>query len=73
MNTEIIANAKEKSLIILDELRKKMHQTFPLECGQYQNICVYACGSLGRLEMTENSSLSIQSSITPVFSRHIAY
>lgn len=59
MNTEIIANAKEKSLIILDELRKKMHQTFPLECGQYQNICVYACGSLGRLEMTENSDLDL--------------
>ena len=40
-------NAREKSLDILGEIREKMFQTFPLEDERYDNICVYACGSLG--------------------------
>lgn len=59
MNSGIMASTREKSLNILDEIRKRMHQTFPLEDDRYQNICVYACGSLGRLEMTQNSDLDL--------------
>lgn len=59
MNSEIIANAREESLNLLAEIREKMHQTFPLDDERYKNICVYACGSLGRLEMTQNSDLDL--------------
>ncbi len=59
MNREIIENTKAKSLNILDEIRRKMCQKFPIEDERYENICVYACGSLGRLEMTKNSDLDL--------------
>lgn len=59
MNKTIMQNAREKSLDILGEIREKMFKTFPLEDERYKNICVYACGSLGRLEMTQNSDLDL--------------
>lgn len=59
MDKTIMQNAREKSLNILDEIREKMLQSFPLEEERYQNICVYACGSLGRLEVTQNSDLDL--------------
>lgn len=59
MYSQIIANIREESLNILDEIQRKMNQIFPLEDERYKNICVYACGSLGRLEMTQNSDLDL--------------
>lgn len=59
MNKTIMQKAREKSLDILDEIQQKMLQTFSLEDERYKNICVYACGSLGRLEMTQNSDLDL--------------
>ncbi len=56
---KIMQNAREKSLYILSEIQEKMLHSFPLENECYQNICVYACGSLGRLEMTQNSDLDL--------------
>lgn len=55
----MVKNVKTNSLEKLDELTNKMMQSFSLENEKFQNICVYACGSLGRLEMTQNSDLDL--------------
>lgn len=59
MSIEIMERTKEVSLQKLDELRTKMTQAFPAQDEKYKGICVYACGSLGRLEMTLNSDLDL--------------
>lgn len=56
---KMVKNVKMNSLEKLDELTNKMLQSFSLEDEKFQNICVYACGSLGRLEMTQNSDLDL--------------
>lgn len=56
---KMVKNVKMNSLEKLDELTNKMSQSFSLEDEKFQNICVYACGSLGRLEMTQNSDLDL--------------
>lgn len=50
---------KDESRKRLVELRKAMCQEFNLSDQLYKNICVFTCGSLGRLEMTSNSDLDL--------------
>jgi len=59
MGKNILDNQKKVSLQKLNELREKLLQTFPEDDDKYKDICVYACGSLGRLEMTQNSDLDL--------------
>ena len=42
----------------LDELRKKLKEIFPLNRIN-NDICIYACGSLGRLDMVNKSDLDL--------------
>lgn len=48
------AESENKLKVLKDELA----QAYP-ENKLNNNICIYACGSLGRLEMTENSDLDL--------------
>jgi len=48
---------KNKSIAKLNEIRYELSHTYPLEESVNKGICVYACGSLGRLEMTDASDL----------------
>lgn len=43
----------------LTQLVSKLEQAYPLGNSFHKKICVYACGSLGRLEMAENSDLDL--------------
>ena len=42
----------------LDELKTEIDKIYKGNPA-YKNICVYACGSMGRLDMTENSDLDL--------------
>lgn len=42
----------------IDELKKELSDVYTGETF-INNICIYACGSMGRLEMTENSDLDL--------------
>ncbi len=59
MEKGIIESTRENSQNILSKIREQLRERFPLENEKYKNICVYACGSLGRLEMSENSDLDL--------------
>lgn len=54
-----IENMKENSLKRLEEIKVKLAQTFPISDERYKEVCVYACGSLGRLELTQTSDLDL--------------
>lgn len=43
----------------LNALKIAIEDAFPRECNFNDNLCVYACGSLGRLEMVEPSDLDL--------------
>jgi len=43
----------------LDELKNNLEASFPRETNFSENLCVYACGSLGRLEMSKQSDLDL--------------
>lgn len=47
------------SVKVLNKIRERMVKTFPEDEKPYGEICVYACGSLGRLELTEHSDLDL--------------
>lgn len=59
MSIDIMKSTKEVSLQKLDEFRQKLAQSFLIQDEKYKEICVYACGSMGRLEMTQNSDLDL--------------
>ncbi len=50
---EITRYSQEKLELLRDKMKRSFSDT------KYMSICVYACGSLGRLEMTENSDLDL--------------
>lgn len=50
---------KIKSQRKLAELVSKIEDAYPQGEAFYKRVCVYACGSLGRLEMAENSDLDL--------------
>lgn len=56
--SEIFDLVIEKSKMKLEELRHELLVAFP-EDDMYKNICVYACGSLGRQEITNSSDLDL--------------
>lgn len=51
-------NIRVESLKKLDELRNELKIAYP-EGYMNDQICIYACGSMGRLEMTEKSDLDL--------------
>ena len=53
----MIESTKTASIEKLNKIKEKLEMTFIEE--KYQDVCVYACGSLGRLEMTRNSDLDL--------------
>ena len=56
--SEIFESIKAESQNKLDQLRKELNLAYPK--GDLNNrICIYACGSMGRLEMTEKSDLDL--------------
>ena len=56
--SEIFESIKAESQNKLDQLRKELNIAYPK--GDLNNrICIYACGSMGRLEMTEKSDLDL--------------
>lgn len=57
MNT-VFSKIKKESLDRIEKLREAIGQMeFPEP--PFDNICIFACGSLGRLEMTEQSDLDL--------------
>lgn len=59
MSVHTIENMKVISLQKLDAIKSKLAETFPADNENYKGVCVYACGSLGRFEMTQNSDLDL--------------
>ena len=55
----VFFKAKEKSENNLEILKSRMLGSFPDTDILSSNICVYACGSLGRLEMTHKTDLDL--------------
>lgn len=55
MNEEIIKKSKDK----IKQLKKDLKNEFPEDDAFYKHVCVYTCGSLGRLEMTNKSDLDL--------------
>ena len=55
----VLNDIQEQSRKTLAEIQEKMKIAFPDREDRYKEICVYACGSLGRLEMTEHSDLDL--------------
>lgn len=53
---QIIDNSKEKLIELRSELAIAFQED---EDDTYKNICVYACGSMGRLEITDKSDLDL--------------
>ena len=51
-------NIRVESQKKLDELRNELKLAYP-EGNLNNQICIYACGSMGRLEMTEKSDLDL--------------
>ena len=51
-------NIRVESQKKLDELRNELRLAYP-EGNLNNQICIYACGSMGRLEMTEKSDLDL--------------
>lgn len=51
-------NIRVESLKKLDELRNELKIAYP-EGYMNDQICIYACGSMGRLKMTEKSDLDL--------------
>lgn len=54
-----LSRLKDFSLNMLDKLKKSMQERFVGDENLYRRLCVYACGSLGRLEMSEGSDLDL--------------
>lgn len=57
--SNIMESTKQTSLLKLNEIRERLTEAFPADNECYKSICVYVCGSLGRLEMTKNSDLDL--------------
>lgn len=59
MSKEILNNIKIESNKKLESLKKEMECVFDVKSKFDKNICVFACGSLGRMEITCNSDLDL--------------
>ena len=59
MNTSnYLLNVKNSSSAKYEELKKRLEDTYGGK-PEFQNICVFACGSMGRSDMTETSDLDL--------------
>lgn len=55
----IMENIQIESQKKLEELKSELKTAYPSKVKFNRSICVYACGSLGRHEMTQNSDLDL--------------
>lgn len=58
-DSSILNSLKEQSLAMVDKIKADLKVEFNSEEPFYNNICIYACGSLGRLEMSSGSDLDL--------------
>ena len=55
----LLQQLRDNSQAHLNDLQTKMNEIFSSENDFYKDVCVYACGSLARLEMTQTSDLDL--------------
>lgn len=56
---KLLKNIKNKSIEDINKLKCELKEKFPETDKFFKNVCVYACGSMGRHEMTESSDLDL--------------
>lgn len=59
MNKHVLKNIQAESDAKIKALRDDMEASFDIKLKFDKNICVFACGSLGRMEMTSHSDLDL--------------
>lgn len=59
MSVGVIGRLDEKSKSKLADLEKEIECYLGSPDGENRNVCIYACGSLGRLEATDKSDLDL--------------
>ena len=56
---DILDKSKNDSREKLIKLKEEIESTFKEKNDFYENLCIYACGSLGRLEVMNDSDLDL--------------
>ena len=59
MNKNVLKNIQAESVAKIEALRDDMDASFDIKSKFDKNICVFTCGSLGRMEMTSHSDLDL--------------
>ena len=59
MSKNILKTIQKESVTKITSLRNKMDITFDIDAPFDKNICVFVCGSLGRMELTSRSDLDL--------------
>lgn len=56
--TDYLIRIKEKSELRYNDLKNEINEVYR-DRSECEDICIFACGSMGRMEMTDNSDLDL--------------